>query len=74
VPEGVEYSVKIAVVPYDVAKAKQLLAEAGYRNGFETELWSGYNHSVAQPELADSLLGGALRPLTPWGSTTTPPC
>ncbi|HKE39797.1 MAG TPA: glutathione ABC transporter substrate-binding protein GsiB [Casimicrobiaceae bacterium] len=48
VPEGVEYSVKIAVMPYDVAKAKQLLAEAGYPNGFETELWSGYNHSVAQ--------------------------
>ncbi|HXX83979.1 MAG TPA: glutathione ABC transporter substrate-binding protein GsiB [Casimicrobiaceae bacterium] len=48
VPEGVEYSVKIGVMPYDVAKAKQLLAEAGYPNGFETELWSGYNHSIAQ--------------------------
>ena len=48
VPEGVEYSVKLGVMPYDVAKAKQLLAEAGYPNGFETELWSGYNHSIAQ--------------------------
>jgi len=48
VPEGVEYSVKIGVMPYDVAKAKQLLTEAGYPNGFETELWSGYNHSIAQ--------------------------
>ncbi len=48
VPEGVEYSVKIGVWPYDVAKAKQLLAEAGYPNGFETELWSAYNHSIAQ--------------------------
>src|SRR5438552_7084337 len=35
-------------MPYDVAKAKQLLTEAGYPNGFETELWSGYNHSIAQ--------------------------
>ena len=48
VPEGVEYAVKLGVMPYDIAKAKQLLAEAGYPNGFETELWSGYNHSIAQ--------------------------
>jgi len=48
VPEGVEYSVKTGVWPYDVAKAKQLLAEAGYPNGFETELWSAYNHTIAQ--------------------------
>jgi glutathione transport system substrate-binding protein len=34
--------------PYDVAKAKQLLTEAGYPNGFETELWSAYNHTTAQ--------------------------
>jgi len=47
-PQGVEYAVKIGPWPYDVAKAKQLLAEAGYPNGFETELWSGYNHSTAQ--------------------------
>jgi glutathione transport system substrate-binding protein len=48
VPEGVEYSDKIGVWPYDVAKAKQLLTEAGYPNGFETELWSAYNHTIAQ--------------------------
>ena len=34
--------------PYDVAKAKELLKEAGYPNGFETELWSAYNHTTAQ--------------------------
>ena len=44
-PEGVEYAVKIGVWPYDVAKAKQLMKEAGYPDGFETELWSAYNHS-----------------------------
>ena len=48
VPQGVEYSVKLGPWPYDLAKAKKLLAEAGYPNGFETELWSAYNHSTAQ--------------------------
>jgi glutathione transport system substrate-binding protein len=47
-PEGVDYAVKMGPWPYDVAKAKQLLAEAGYPNGFETELWSAYNHTTAQ--------------------------
>ena len=48
VPDAVEYSVKLGPWPYDVAKAKALMAEAGYPNGFETELWSAYNHSTAQ--------------------------
>jgi glutathione transport system substrate-binding protein len=48
VPEGVEYAEKFGAWPYDPAKAKQLLAEAGYPNGFETTLWSAYNHSTAQ--------------------------
>src|SRR6266480_4364291 len=47
-PEGVQYAVKIGTWPYDVAKAKQLMTEAGYPNGFETELWSAYNHTTAQ--------------------------
>src|SRR5689334_8937873 len=48
VPHGVEYSVNIGKWPQDLAKAKQLMTEAGYPNGFETELWSAYNHSTAQ--------------------------
>jgi glutathione transport system substrate-binding protein len=48
VPPGVEFSFKTGPWPYDVAKAKQLLKEAGYPNGFETELWSIYNHTTAQ--------------------------
>ena len=47
-PQGVEFAVKIGPWPYDVAKAKELMKEAGYPNGFETELWSAYNHSTAQ--------------------------
>lgn len=33
--------------PYDPAKAKALLAEAGYPNGFETVLWGG-NSTITQ--------------------------
>jgi glutathione transport system substrate-binding protein len=47
-PQGVEYAVKIGEWPYDLAKAKALMKEAGYPDGFETELWSAYNHSTAQ--------------------------
>jgi len=36
--------------PYDPAKAKQLLAEAGYPNGFETELWYTTRYDVAEDE------------------------
>ncbi len=48
VPPGIQYAVNLGAWPYDVAKAKQLLVEAGYPNGFETEVWSAYNHSTAQ--------------------------
>ena len=37
--------------PYDPAKARELLKEAGYPNGFSTTLWSSHNHSTAQKVL-----------------------
>ena len=46
-PQGVDYAFKTGPWPYDVKKAKALLAEAGYPNGFETELWSAYTHTTA---------------------------
>lgn len=46
-PQGVDYAVKTGPWPYDVKKARQLLTEAGYPNGFETELWSAYTHTTA---------------------------
>ncbi|MFM0052148.1 glutathione ABC transporter substrate-binding protein GsiB [Caballeronia grimmiae] len=48
VPQGVDYATKLGPWKYDPAKARQLLKEAGYPNGFETTLWSGYNHTTAQ--------------------------
>ncbi len=50
VREAIAYSINkdaLAKVAF-IAKAKKLLADAGYPNGFETELWSAYNHSTAQ--------------------------
>ncbi|MDR5739783.1 MULTISPECIES: glutathione ABC transporter substrate-binding protein GsiB [unclassified Caballeronia] len=48
VPQGVDYATKLGPWKYDPARARQLLKEAGYPNGFETTLWSGYNHTTAQ--------------------------
>ena len=48
VPKGVAYNVKLGPWPYNPAKARELLKEAGYPNGFESTLWSAYNYTTAQ--------------------------
>lgn len=48
VPQGVEFAYKMQPWPYDPAKARALLKEAGYPNGFESVLWSAYNNSTSQ--------------------------
>jgi glutathione transport system substrate-binding protein len=51
VPPGIDYAAQYKPWPYDPAKARELLKEAGYPNGFTTTLWSSHNHSTAQKVL-----------------------
>ncbi|XYQ56518.1 glutathione ABC transporter substrate-binding protein GsiB [Pectobacterium carotovorum] len=50
-PSSIDYSVKYHPWPYEPAKARELLKEAGYPDGFTTTLWSSHNHSTAQKVL-----------------------
>jgi glutathione transport system substrate-binding protein len=45
-PAGVEYAAAQPAYAHDLAKARALLKEAGYPNGFTTELWAT-NNSVS---------------------------
>lgn len=51
VPPSIAYAQSYKPWPYDPAKARELLKEAGYPNGFSTTLWSSHNHSTAQKVL-----------------------
>ncbi len=51
VPDGIKYAVKMDAWPYDPKKARELLAEAGYPNGFDVNLWGAYNDSTTQKAL-----------------------
>ena len=44
------YDKEIAAYPYDPAKAKALLAKAGYPNGFSTTIWLRPQGSVLNPK------------------------
>lgn len=51
VPPSIQYSQRYAAPEYNPAKARELLKEAGYPNGFDITLWSSHNHSTAQKVL-----------------------
>ena len=48
IPQGIPFAEKMAPIPYNPAKARELLKEAGYPNGFETTLWSAYTTTTAR--------------------------
>ena len=50
-PPAIQYSQSYPALEYNPAKARELLKEAGYPNGFSTTLWSSHNHSTAQKVL-----------------------
>lgn len=47
IPEQIPNAVKLGPWPYDPKKARELLKEAGYPNGFKTTLWSAFNNTTA---------------------------
>ncbi|MHA7602390.1 glutathione ABC transporter substrate-binding protein GsiB [Alicycliphilus sp. T452] len=51
VPQGIQYAVKMDPIPYNVQKARELLKEAGYPNGFESTLWGAYSNTTTQKVL-----------------------
>ncbi|PKH21008.1 glutathione ABC transporter substrate-binding protein GsiB [Enterobacterales bacterium CwR94] len=51
VPPAIEFAQTYPALEYNPAKARELLKEAGYANGFTTTLWSSHNHSTAQKVL-----------------------
>lgn len=51
VPPSIAFAQSYPTPVYNPAKARQLLKEAGYPDGFTTSLWSSHNHSTAQKVL-----------------------
>lgn len=50
-PPAIAYARTFPEPVYDPAKARELLKEAGYPNGFSTTLWSSHNYTTAQKVL-----------------------
>jgi peptide/nickel transport system substrate-binding protein len=48
------YESRVTHYSYDPARARQLLAEAGYPNGFDTEYYAINNESAAESILKGS--------------------
>mgnify|MGYP000639358906 CR=1 FL=1 len=46
-PAEIPGALKLGPWPYDPKKARELLKEAGYPNGFKTTLWSAFNNTTA---------------------------
>jgi peptide/nickel transport system substrate-binding protein len=57
VPVSFGYDATIESYPYDPEKAKKLLAEAGYPNGFSTEMDTGSGRYLMDKQVAEAIVG-----------------
>jgi peptide/nickel transport system substrate-binding protein len=61
IPRDFEFSWPAPPYPYDAAKARQLLAEAGYARGLEAELWTDTGFAEQTEAIANYLAGIGIR-------------
>jgi peptide/nickel transport system substrate-binding protein len=61
IPRDFEFSWPAPPYPYDAAKARQLLAEAGYPRGLEAELWTDTGFAEPTEAIANYLAAIGIR-------------
>jgi peptide/nickel transport system substrate-binding protein len=61
IPRDFEYSWPAPPYPYDAAKARQLLAEAGHARGLDAELWTDTGFAEQTEAIANSLAAVGIR-------------
>ena len=61
IPRDFEFAWPVAPYAHDPRKARQLLAEAGYPQGFETELWTDTGFAEQTEAVANSLAAVGIR-------------
>lgn len=56
-PDGFGYNPAVSAYPYDPAKARQLLAEAGYRNGLTIKMDTSQGYYTKHKEVSEAIVG-----------------
>lgn len=56
-PDGVGFNDKLSAYPYDPAKAKKMLSDAGYANGFPVTFHTSEGRYVKQKEVSEAIAG-----------------